>query len=601
MARHPPPNLPPQRRTDRSPLIGVVADSGQLGRLAADNGADFLLALSAAEFRQQGVSTLSAFLPYRNSNESASRLAIDHLLAAGSCPVYVGLMPGDPTCDLADRLALLRSRGVSGIVNYPSVTLIDGILRSIYEEAGCTIEAELELLAEARDCGLATFGFVAADPAVAQRFAATPLDGLIVSLGVTRELEDIVERRDRVDRAIRQLNEVAAAVQRVRVDLPCLAFGGPITTADDLEVLLRQEKYDGFVGGSVFSRLPVEKGVGAAIRRFKSVRTARHSESPVGLGPLIGASPAMRSLYQLIERSALYDLNVCIEGESGTGKELVATEIHRLSRRQHGPLVTLNCGAIPDSLLESELFGHERGSFTGAERRRLGKFELADGGILFLDEVGDLSPRGQVALLRAIQQREVTRVGGETPIEVDCRIVCATNQPLESLVAAGRFRQDLFYRLNHLTLAVPPLRDRTDDIPLLVEPILAALRIGMHQEVTELAPVFLDTLKRHAWPGNVRELQHVIHQTTFLEDGPILTGTNFQPARFDPASPTSRFAEPAAAGATLPAASAARPSRLDRARRALDEADGNKSRAAATLGISRKTLYQWLRAENSEP
>lgn len=598
MSRNLPASLP-RRPTDRSPRIGVVADSGQLGRLAADNGADFLISLSAAEFRQQGVSTLSAFLPYRNSNDSATRLAIDHLLAVGGCPVFVGLMPRDPTCDLADRLKLLRSRGVTGIVNYPSVTLIDGNLRSIYEEAGCTIEAELELLAEARDCGLQTFGFVAADPAVAQRFAATPLDGLIVSLGVTRELEDIVERRDRVDRAIRQLNEVATAIHRVCADLPCLAFGGPITTADDLEVLLRQEEYDGFVGGSVFSRLPVEKGVGAAVRRFKSVRTTRHGESPAGLGPLIGASPAMRSLYQLIERAALYDLNVCIEGESGTGKELVATEIHRLSRRQHGPLVTLNCGAIPDSLLESELFGHEKGAFTGAERRRLGKFELADGGILFLDEVGDLSPRGQVALLRAIQQREVTRVGGETPIEVDCRIVCATNQPLEALVAAGRFRQDLFYRLNHLTLAVPALRDRTDDIPLLVEPILAALRIGMHREVTGLTPAFLDKLQRHSWPGNVRELQHVIHQATFLEDGPTLSGRSFRPIPFDPSSPTGLVG--AGAAASPSGRISARPSRLERARRALDAADGNKSRAAATLGISRKTLYQWLRPEDTEP
>src|SRR5207302_1416426 len=149
--------------------------------------------------------------------------------------------------------------------------------------------------------------------------------------------------------------------------------------------------------------------VGAAIRRFKSVRVARNQSDRSGLGPLIGASRPMHELYLLVERAAAYDLNVCIQGESGSGKELVATEIHRLSRRQHGPLVTLNCGAIPDSLLESELFGHEKGAFTGAERRRLGKFELADGGTLFLDEIGDLSARGQVALLRAIQQREVTR------------------------------------------------------------------------------------------------------------------------------------------------------------------------------------------------
>jgi two-component system response regulator HydG len=199
-------------------------------------------------------------------------------------------------------------------------------------------------------------------------------------------------------------------------------------------------------------------------------------------------------------------------------------------------------------------------------------------------------------LLRAIQQREVTRVGGEAPIEVDCRIVCATNQPLAALVRQGRFRQDLYYRLNNLTLEVPPLRDRPDDIRLLVEPILAALRIEVNRELTGLSPRFHEKLLRHAWPGNVRELQHVIHQAAFREEGPVLEGIHFQP------EPVGTAGSPVdTAHSQRPFERPVPPSRHERATRAVLEAEGNKSRAATALGISRKTLYQWIRegAEHS--
>jgi two-component system response regulator HydG len=308
------------------------------------------------------------------------------------------------------------------------------------------------------------------------------------------------------------------------------------------------------------------------------VTVPRGEAGPTGLGPMLGASEPMLRLFQLIERAAASDLNVCIEGESGVGKELVATHLHRLSRRAQGPLVTLNCGAIPDALLESELFGHEKGAFTGAAQRRVGKFELADRGSLFLDEVGDLSPRGQVALLRAIQQQQITRVGGNVAVQVDNRILSASNQPLARRVEQGRFRADLYYRLNNLTLVVPPLRERSEDIPLLVGPILAALRLRMNRELTGLSPQFYDKSRGHAWPGNVRELQHVLAQAALLEDGPLLMGRHFTPT-------------PAEAAA----APDARPDRREQVRRALREAGGNKSRAAEMLGVSRKTLYAWMR------
>jgi two-component system response regulator HydG len=574
-------------------MLGVVADSGQLTRLAVQAGADFLLALSAGVYRNRGISALAAFLPYRNSNDLTESLLRDGVMrSAGATPVVAGLMAVDPTGILGDRLDRLRRWGVAGLTNYPSVTLIDGVLRVVYESEGQTVEAEIALLAEARRRGMAAVGFVGADPATVARFAGAGVDALILTPGMTRELDDIPERRDRLQHAIRQLNAGLEAARRVAPRVPCLAFGGPFTTAEDIEQLYRQVRFDGFVGGSVFGRLPIESSVPAAIRRFKSIAipAGGGDESQTGLGPMIGTTPVMRQLFRLIERAAACDLNVCIEGESGVGKELVATQIHCLSGRSHAALVTLNCGAIPDSLLESELFGHERGAFTGADRRRLGKFELAHNGTLFLDEIGDLSPHGQVALLRAIQQREITRVGGNASIPVDNRVLSATNQPLATLVAQGKFRTDLYYRLNHLTLVVPPLRDRLDEIPLLVRPILASLRIQMNRELIDLEPQFYDKLRSHAWPGNLRELQHVIYQAALLEDGPLLRGRQFTP------SPFATTMKPASVGSVtgrIVAETQATRRRL--ICQALVDAGGNKSRAAALLGVSRKTLYAWIK------
>ena len=296
----------------------------------------------------------------------------------------------------------------------------------------------------------------------------------------------------------------------------------------------------------------------------------------------------MRRLLGLIDRVAPYDVSVCIDGETGSGKELVATQIHLKSPRAHRPFVTVNCGAIPETLLESELFGHEKGAFTGADRLRLGKFEVADGGTLFLDEVADLSPRGQVALLRALQQREVTRVGASTPRPVDVRIVAASNHPLAGLVEQGRFRADLYYRLNQFLLTVPPLRERPEDLPLLVEHVLEGLRHRLRRPIIGPSRRFLAKLTQHRWPGNVRELQHVLCQAALLEDGEVLEGDHFSPT----SSPTLPPAGPPASTADL---------RFEAAREALSRAGGNKSRAAQALGITRKTLYAWLDRRGGSP
>ncbi len=584
-----------QQKRER-PLVGAVADSGQLAKLSQASGVDFLLALNVGVFRGRGVIPQAAFLPFANGNDLTEALIQNEVMsAAGDLPVFAGLIVNDPTCPIEDRMLRLRGLGVAGVVNYPSVGLIDGNMRRIFESEGVTVGAEIEMLRQAKSDGFGAIGFSGAEPGEAAKFAAAGLDALILSPGPTHLLHDLRERRDRLQHAIRALNTALREVKEIAPELPCLVFGGPITAPEDLEQVYRQAPFDGFVGGSVFGRFPIESSVTAAIARFREVRVHPEGAGPSGLGPMIGTTDSMRSLFRLVERTAACDLNVCIEGESGVGKELVATHVHRLSSRSAGALVTINCGAIPESLLESELFGHERGAFTGADHRRVGKFELANGGTLFLDEVGDLSARGQVALLRAIQQREITRVGGNAAIPVNVRILSASNVPLARLVEANRFRADLYYRLNNLTITVPPLRERLDDIPLLVEPILKSLSLQMGRDLVGITPAFLEKLRAHAWSGNLRELQHVLAQTALLEDGPWLSGTMFSPRDSNGSERTE-----AKGSLVVEVERQARNRRSDEIGRALTAAMGNKSKAAAILGVSRKTLYAWI-AEIDQP
>ena len=261
---------------------------------------------------------------------------------------------------------------------------------------------------------------------------------------------------------------------------------------------------------------------------------AKHEETtPVDLRiseQLVGVSKAMHAVRQLVEQVADRDVNVLITGESGTGKEVVARCLHRVSARSEQPFVPVNCGAIPAELLESELFGHEKGAFTGAIASRAGRFELADGGTLFLDEIGDMPLPMQVKLLRVIQERQLERVGGTKTINVDVRIIAATHKNLESMIAAGEFREDLFYRLNVFPIEMPALRDRVEDLPLLVN----ALQERLHEQglgsVTFL-PQALDSLARHPWPGNIRELSNLLERLAIIYPDEVI-GVSELPAKF---------------------------------------------------------------------
>lgn len=245
-----------------------------------------------------------------------------------------------------------------------------------------------------------------------------------------------------------------------------------------------------------------------------------------GVDEIIGESSQMKKVIDLAKTVAQTDTTVMIRGESGTGKELVARTIHANSSRRYFPIITVNCGAVPETLLESELFGHEKGAFTGAQFRRKGKFEMADGGTIFLDEIGAISQKMQVQLLRVIESKQFTRVGGNDVISSDFRVVCATNRDLEAAVADKSFREDLYYRLNVFTVFVPPLRERRVDIPPLVNHFIKKYASSMNKPLLEIAPEAMDLLIRNKWPGNVRELENVVERAMVLAKPPAIRPEN---------------------------------------------------------------------------
>lgn len=343
-----------------------------------------------------------------------------------------------------------------------------------------------------------------------------------------------------------------------------------------------------------------------AISRLRHV-PAVFEETPTQekVDRIVGRSTAMQEVYKAIGRVAPLDVTVLLLGESGTGKELVARALYHHSRRNRGPFLAINCAAIPETLLESELFGHERGAFTGADRRRIGKFEQAHRGTLFLDEIGDLSPATQAKLLRLLQERRFDRLGGNETVEADVRVIAATNQNLDAAVAAGLFRQDLYYRLKGYTIELPPLRERTGDLPLLVEHFIAQFNKELGKLVRAVAPSVFDVLTRHTWPGNVRELENVLRHALIHITGDTLT-PDLLPRGMAGAE-TAETASPMSLDVGQRLRDLVRAGESDIYRRlclevdrvildiALQHTRGNQVLASQLLGMSRNTLRAKLR------
>ncbi len=416
---------------------------------------------------------------------------------------------------------------------------------------------------------------------------------------------EVLTAKDRAE-AIRHVKSLRPGVVLLDLGLPPDAEGASeglaalseiLSTVPETKVVVvtgREETEHALeavrLGAYDFYRKPIDADelrflVSRAFRLHALERENRRLAQAATVEPLPGViarSEAMAEVCRLVERAAESNISVLLSGESGTGKEVLARALHERSARGSGPFVAINCAAIPEHLLESELFGHERGAFTGAVRRSVGRLEMAGGGTLLLDEIGDMPPGLQAKLLRFLQERVVQRVGGREEIAVDTRIVSASHRDLKALVGEGSFREDLFYRISELEITIPPLRERAEDALLLARHFFDRFRREAVRPLQGLAPDAVSALLRHSWPGNVRELENRVKRAVVIAEGPRLT-----PADLDLGS--------AEDGVLYTLQEAVRQAERRAIERAWAEAGGNVSRAGKILGVSRPTVYKLLK------
>lgn len=349
--------------------------------------------------------------------------------------------------------------------------------------------------------------------------------------------------------------------------------------------------------GVKIDRLLAERAERLRLRRenvaLRVENTYLRQEAEARYGEIVGESSQMKEVFRWVERVARSESTVMIYGESGTGKELVARAVHAGSPRREGPFIRVNCGALTEGLLDSELFGHEKGAFTGADRKRRGRFELADGGTLFLDEIATINQSTQIRLLRVLQERELERVGGEETISVDVRIIAATNTPVEELQQGSSFREDLFYRLHVVPITIPPLRERKSDIPVLANHFLEKLRERTSHRVETLSERAVERLREYNWPGNVRELENVMERALVLAEGPKLEEDDL------PFLPSGMALDTSLIDAVIPVGGLDLNQAVDGmeerlVRKALEQARGVKAEAARLLGLKPSALYYKL-------
>ena len=472
---------------------------------------------------------------------------------------------------------------------------LDDVLRQVLPYAAQSANAEWSSVMlhdpEARELVVAAVGGAAADHVRGRRFADT--DGIAGAIFKSGQ-PGIVSATSATAHLFKEIDSAGRAVQSL--------MAAPLKVADrTLGVVEAANR----IGGGEFLTTDLERFVGSCNLIAVAVENAslyRRLDKETEIfkrtqedhsRPLIAQSAAMRRVLSQAERAAGGRSTVLLIGETGTGKELIARLIHAASPRAARPFVALNCGALPEGLLESELFGHEKGAFTGADRRRVGRFELAEGGTLFLDEIGELLPAAQVKVLRVLQEHEISRVGGGETIPVNVRLIAATHRDLSEEIRQGRFREDLFFRIHVVPIHLPSLRDRRDDIEPMAQLFLERFGRDLSRPPRAMSTAALDRLRGHHWPGNVRELQNLIERLLVLgDDGPI---TEEEVADLlPPADPTARVKLPSIAPQSPPNPASNQPSLWDQERllltQALERADHNQTRAATLLKISREQL-----------
>ncbi len=392
--------------------------------------------------------------------------------------------------------------------------------------------------------------------------------------------------------------DILAYLVKERPQCPCILITG-FGTISNAVAAMRQGAYDYLTKAVDPTELKLVVGRALEHSRLKrdNLRLQRQLNRRYGFGNLLGTSEAMTGVFNLIRKVADTDSTILLLGESGTGKELITHAIHYNSSRRDRPLIPVNCAAIPEELLESELFGHERGAFTHAVRTRIGRFEQADGGTIFLDEISEMSASLQVKILRVLQDHSFERIGGAKTIRVDIRVIAATNKDLEDLVRQNKFREDLFYRLNVIPLRVPPLRERASDVPLLAQHFLQEFSRRQQKPLKRLSPASLDLLLQYPWPGNVRELENLIERVVTLTEGPEIDVPDL-PQKFQRLKLRSNAAALELPPAGIDFAAAIKAYERGFIVQALERSNWIKSRAAALLHLNRTTLLEKMKKQH---
>ncbi|MBM3211062.1 AAA family ATPase [Candidatus Poribacteria bacterium] len=571
------------------PIVGAAIGAGMSATAAEMGNADLLMVLNAGYFRSHGCSSMASLMPYSNANNLTWDIATKYIMPrVKHTPIFLGIFAHDPYLNLDSYLHEIKGQGILGVTNFPSVGFVDGKYREALEETGLGYEYEIEMLAQAKKYDLMTIGFCFnSDEAI--KMALAGVDILCLDLGWAEWREtDFEEHKAALNHAVDYIKNVITSVKKITPKPYFVILGGPVILPKDTIQIYRETEILGYIGGSTIERFPAASNITQTVQEFKQATiSSKHINQ---LGSMVGVSFAMQQVFHMINCVAQSDVPVLIVGESGTGKELVAREIHRLSSRKKKPFICWNCGAITESLCESELFGHEKGSFTGAVGRKLGKFEIADGGTLFMDEISNLQMKVQSALLRAIQEKEIIRVGGEENIQIDVRLIAASNRDFTELIQSGEFRLDLYYRLNTFVLRIPPLRERKEDIPFLVTEFIQEFSEKYNYPIPRIPKQAMDVLVNHIWPGNIRELRNAIERCFILGQG-----KRFSIEWLDEMFNLDKNLEKEP---VLKVSKSDQSAKRDRLFDILSRYNGNKTIAAKELGVSRKTIYNWL---NTQP
>lgn len=584
-------------------VVGAAIGTGMTARAAAKGGADFLLALNAGRFRVMGGPSISCMLPVADNNRAVLDFGRAEILGRVALPVFFGACVFDPDCDLDELVAAVKAAGFDGLCDFPPATHLDGVMRENLEQVGVGFDRELSLMRLARAAGLQTCGYIRELPE-ALLMAATGVDVLCVNYGWNAGGVSGVPSRYSLDEAGEHARQVFEEVRRRFPHVLCTVEGGPITTPEEAQRVAETSQANGYIGGSTIDRIPLETAVAETTSAYKAVALLQRridSLKSEWLGDgheygLIGRSAAIAAVVRMIGKVADSELSVLITGENGTGKELVARAIHAGSPRGNRRMVAVNCAAIPRDLLESELFGHEAGAFTGAVKARIGRFEQANGTTLLLDEIGDLELSLQAKLLRVLEDGTFERLGSNTPRQTNARILCASNRPLRRMVAEGTFREDLLYRLNAVEIALPSLRERVEDIPLLVRYLLPLAAAEMNPRVREMDASAYRALMRHDWPGNVRELRNVLERALIMCERDVIGEAELPPLEAGGmVMETSAEAPAGPATASVAVAQAGPGSEREWILDALRRNRFRRGDTARALGLARKTLYNKMR------